>query len=324
MTIIKTEGNRWSLFPLHHPDILEEVKKAQASIWFPDEIDLKEDRKGFEELTPSQQHFILMVLAFFANSDGLVTENLALNFYNVIEIPEIRYYYATQILVEAIHAECYALLIDAYVQDEKEKDKLYDAYTNYPPVRSKLQWAEKWLRESETVEDLLKALVGFIAVEGISFSSSFCAIFWCREQGFKLPGLYQANDFIQKEEVGHADFGVMVYKKLTDSLGYPSLPKKTIIEIITGCVEAEIEFCQEALPVSLLGMNSDSMIDYVKNVADGYLELLIGERYYHTPNPFNFMEKLNLDCKTDFFSAKVTNYQRPDIAGGKEELKFDF
>jgi ribonucleoside-diphosphate reductase beta chain len=323
MSIVPAEGNRWSLFPLHHPDIMEEVKKAQASIWFADELRLSEDRKGFEQLTKDQQYFILMVLAFFANSDGLVTENLALNFYEAIDIPEIRYYYATQILVEGIHAEAYALLIDAYVQSEEEKKKLYDAYSNYPAVRSKLQWAEKWLRPSTNIKELMQALVGFIAVEGISFSSSFCAIFWCREQGFNLEGLYQTNDYVNKEELNHADFGVKVYKKLVE-LGYPPLTNDEVIEIISGCVDAEISFCKDSLPVSLLGMNSDLMIQYVKNVADGYLNMLIGESYYKLPNPFIFMEKLNLDLKTDFFSGKVTNYQQAGIAGGQDELQFGF
>jgi ribonucleoside-diphosphate reductase beta chain len=321
MPIVGSEGNRWSLYPLHHQDVMEKVKAAQAATWFPDEIDLSKDRTGFEQLNDNQKHFILMVLAFFANSDGLVTENLALNFYEAIEIAEIRYYYSHQIFMEAVHSETYSLLIDAYIQNQDEKNKLFDAYNNFPTVAQKLKWAEKWmLSRPQSLTELLKTLVAFIAVEGISFSSSFCAIYWCKEQGFDLPGLYQSNEMISRDELSHSLFGVLVYNKLTEDTN--GLSEEEIISIIQGCVNVEIDFCRDSLPVSLLGMNSSNMIQYIKHIADGYLKMLIGRPIYNAENPFQFMEKLNLDTKNDFFTSKVTNYQRPDIVGGHDELVF--
>lgn len=321
MPIVGSDGNRWSLYPLHHQDIMTQVKAAQAATWFADEIDLSKDRDGFEKLNENQKHFILMVLAFFANSDGLVTENLALNFYEAVEIPEIRYYYAHQIAMEAIHSETYSLLIDAYIQKQEDKNKLFDAYNNFPTVAHKLKWAEKWLvNKPQSLTELLKSLVAFIAIEGISFSSSFCAIYWCKEQGFNLPGLYQSNELISRDEQGHADFGVSVYNKLTEDSN--NLADEDIINIITGCVDVEVEFCKDSLPVALLGMNSNDMIQYIKHIADGYFKMLIGRPVYNVENPFQFMEKLNLETKNDFFTSKVTNYQQPGVVGGTDEWTF--
>ena len=321
MPIVGSEGNRWSLYPLNHHDIMTMVKSAISATWFADEIDLSKDRNGFEKLNDNQKHFILMVLAFFANSDGLVTENLAVNFYEAIEIPEIRYFLAHQIFMEAVHSETYSLLIDAYIQNQDEKNKLFDAYNNFPTVAKKLKWAEKWLVEKpQSLTELLKSLVAFIAVEGISFSSSFCAIYWCKEQGFDLPGLYQSNEMISRDELSHSLFGVAVYNKLTeDSSG---LSEEEIISIIQGCVDVEVDFCNDSLPVALLGMNSSDMIQYIKHIADGYLKMLIGRPIYNAENPFQFMEKLNLETKNDFFTSKVTNYQQPGMVGGHDAWEF--
>jgi ribonucleotide reductase beta subunit family protein with ferritin-like domain len=304
------------LFPIKHPEVWAMYKKAEASFWTAEEVDLSQDIKQFESLTANERHFLTHVLAFFAASDGIVNENLVMNFYNEVQIPEARCFYGFQIAIENIHSEVYSLLIDTYVKDSAEKASLFNAIETVPCVRKKAQWALQWTNSSNA--SFAERLIAFAAVEGIFFSGSFCAIYWLKKRGL-MPGLTFSNELISRDEGMHCDFACLLYKMLEHQL-----PEARVVEIIRGAVDGEKEFISESLPVELIGMNSELMVQYIEFVADRLLVALGLEKTYDTPNPFEWMTLISLQGKTNFFEKRVGEYALANVGGGNEEGAMDF
>lgn len=298
-------GSRFVLFPIKYDEIFHMYKKAVASFWTPEEIDLVTDIVDWgNKLTPGEIHYISHVLAFFAASDGIVNENLAVNFIKEVKIAEARAFYGFQIAMENIHSEAYSQLIDTFVKDPKERHKLFNAINTIPVVKKKAQWAEKWITGNNSFAE---RLVAFAAVEGIFFSGSFCAIFWLRKRGL-MPGLTFSNELISRDEGLHCDFACLLYSLLKNKLR-----ASIVIEIITDAVKHEKEFVTDALPVSLLGMNADLMTQYIEFVADRLLVALGQEKVYNATNPFDWMELISLQGKTNFFEKRVGEYQKTGV-----------
>ena len=282
-------------------------KQAEASFWTAEEIDLHQDMNDWEnKLTKDERHFIKHVLAFFAASDGIVNENLAINFLNEVQFPEARCFYGFQIAIENIHAETYSLLIDTYIKDNKEKDFLFNAIENLPCVGKKADWAMKWIENG----NFAQRLVAFAAVEGIFFSGSFCSIFWLKKRGL-MPGLAFSNELISRDEGLHCDFACLLYNQLVNKL-----EPQEVTAIITEAVEYEKEFVTDAIPVALIGMNADLMCQYIEFVADRLLGELGCPKVYNATNPFDFMEMISLQGKTNFFEKRVSEYQKAGVMGG--------
>jgi ribonucleoside-diphosphate reductase beta chain len=279
-------------------------KQAEASFWTTEEIDLSADLVDWEALSDSERHFIKHVLAFFAASDGIVNENLVLNFMQDVTIPEARCFYGFQIAIENIHAETYSLLIDTYIKDTVEKDYLFNALETVPAVRRKADWALRWIDQAPSFAE---RLVAFAAVEGIFFSGSFCSIFWLKKRGL-MPGLSFSNELISRDEGLHCDFACLLFSMLQTP---PS--EETVRHIIMDAVSIEQEFVTSALPVSLIGMNADLMSQYIEFVADRLLNALGCAKAYHTPNPFPWMEMISLQGKTNFFEKRVSEYQKAGV-----------
>ena len=294
--------DRFVLFPIQHSDIWEMYKMEQASFWTAEEIDLAEDLKDWKELNENEKHFLKHILAFFAASDGIVNENLVMNFSNEVCWPEARAFYGFQIMMENIHAETYSLLIDTYITDENEKDHLFKALETVPSVKKKGEWAMRWL--SRKRGSFAERLVAFAAIEGIFFSGSFCAIFWLKKRGL-MPGLTFSNELISRDEGLHCDFACLLHNKLLKGAG-----ENVIRSIIAEAVEIEIEFVTNALPVSLIGMNSDLMKQYIQFVADRLLVALGATKLYNVGNPFPWMEMISMQGKTNFFEKRVAEYQK--------------
>ena len=313
--LTRRNDNRFVLFPIKHPNIWEMYKQAEAAFWTAEEINLRDDLKDWSKLSKDEKHFISYVLAFFAGSDGIVGENLALRFYNDVTIPEARAFYGFQLMMEGIHSETYSLLIDTYIKDEEEKSKLLNAISTIPIIKKKADWAIKWIESSD---NFLKRLIAFAAVEGIFFSSSFASIYWLKKRGL-MPGLSFSNDLISLDENSHADFACLLY-----SISDEKLSKEEIINIIDEAVKLEIEFCTEALPVKLLGINCDSMAQYVKFVADGLLQKLSCNKIYNVENPFDFMELITVRPKSNFFEVQSNQYARAATGKKSEENKITF
>jgi ribonucleoside-diphosphate reductase beta chain len=311
--LLKENPNRFVLFPIKHNNIWEMYKKAEASFWTAEEIDLQQDLGDWLKLNHDEKHFISHVLAFFAASDGIVNENLAMNFMNEVQYPEAKCFYGFQIMMENIHSETYSLLIDTYIKDATEKDKLFNALETVPCVTKKGQWALKWIKS----ESFAERLVAFAAVEGIFFSGSFCSIFWLKKRGL-MPGLSFSNELISRDEGLHCDFACLLY---THHL-INQLPKERVLEIITDAVKIEQEFITEALSVDLIGMNSRLMAQYIEFVADRLLISLGCPRHYQQNNPFDFMELISLQGKTNFFEKRVAEYQKAGVMSEKEAPKF--
>ena len=290
-------------------------KKAEASFWTAEEIDLASDLKDYDSLTDNERHFVSHVLAFFAASDGIVNENLAGNFATEITIPEARCFYGFQIAVENIHSETYSLLIDTYVRDTKEKHYLLNAIETVPCVQKKANWALQWCERENA--SFTERVVAFAAVEGIFFSGSFCAIFWLKKRGL-MPGLCFSNELISRDEGLHCDFACMLYSKLVNKLS-----SHRVTEIITNAVEIEKEFVSDALPVELIGMNSRLMCEYIEFCADRLLLELGAERHYNAKNPFEWMEMISLQGKTNFFEKRVGEYSKSGVGVDKGEQVFD-
>lgn len=308
--LLKENKNRFVLFPIKHNDIWEMYKKAEASFWTAEEIDLSHDIKDWEKLNDGERHFITHVLAFFAASDGIVNENLAINFIREVQIPEARCFYGFQIMIENIHSEAYSLLIDTYIKDNVEKDRLFRAIETVPCVKKKAEWALKWIKHGTFPE----RLVAFAAVEGIFFSGSFCSIFWLKKRGV-MPGLSFSNELISRDEGLHCDFACLLYNnKLQDKLS-----DKRIHEIISDAVAIEKEFVTDAIPVDLIGMNSKLMSQYIEFVADRLLVALGHPKIYNTTNPFDFMELISLQGKTNFFEKRVGEYQKSGVMAGNNK-----
>jgi ribonucleoside-diphosphate reductase beta chain len=315
-SILQETNDRFVLFPIQHKEIWDYYKKAVNSFWVAEEIDLQSDLHDWEhKLNDNEKHFISHVLAFFAASDGIVNENLVVNFMQDVTIPEARCFYGFQVAMENIHAETYSLLIDTYIKDSLEKERLFNAINTVPCVKKKADWALKWIEKSTSFAE---RLVAFAAVEGIFFSGSFCSIYWLNNRGL-MKGLSFSNELISRDEGLHCDFACLLYSMLENPL-----PKDTVKAIITEAVEYEKEFVREALPVSLIGMNADSMCEYIEFVADTLLQNLGNTKIYNAKNPFQFMEMISLRPKTNFFERKVGEYQKAGVDGTVEEQQISF
>jgi ribonucleoside-diphosphate reductase beta chain len=311
--ILKENKDRFVLFPIKHHDIWEMYKKAEASFWTAEEIDLSSDGQDWEnKLSDDERHFVKHVLAFFAASDGIVNENLAVNFMNEVQYPEARCFYGFQIMIENIHSETYSLLIDTYIKDPHEKDRLFNSIDTLPCVGKKAAWALKWIDSGNFAE----RLIAFAAVEGIFFSGSFCSIFWLKKRGL-MPGLTFSNELISRDEGLHCDFACLLYSQLENKLS-----EENVKAIITNAVEIEKEFVSDALPVRLIGMNAEMMCQYIEFVADRLLLALGCSKAYNATNPFDFMELISLQGKTNFFEKRVAEYQKSGVMGKKEDNIF--
>jgi len=309
--ILAENKDRFVLFPIKYNDIWDFYKKSEASFWTAEEIDLSQDLADWNnKLNDNERHFVKHVLAFFAASDGIVNENLAINFLNEVQYPEARCFYGFQIMMENIHSETYSLLIDTYIKDPVEKDKLLHAVDTVPCVGKKADWALRWIGNGSFAE----RLIAFAAVEGIFFSGSFCSIFWLKKRGL-MPGLSFSNELISRDEGLHCDFACLLYTNHVKN----QLPKEQVTKIITDAVEIEKEFVSDAIPVKLIGMNSDLMCQYIEFCADRLLLALGCEKHYNATNPFDFMEMISLQGKTNFFEKRVAEYQKAGVMGKKEE-----
>lgn len=312
--ILKENPNRFVLFPIQHSDIWEMYKKQEASIWTAEELDLSPDLVDWDsKLNDDERFFIKHVLAFFAASDGIVNENLAENFLSEVQYTEAKFFYGFQIMMENIHSETYSLLIDTYIKDTKEKNYLFNAIETFEPVKKKAEWAMRWIDNGSYAE----RLVSFAAVEGIFFSGSFCSIFWLKKRGL-MPGLTFSNELISRDEGLHCDFACMLYNNHLVN----KLPKEQVQKIIADAVEIEKEFVTESLPVRLIGMNSDLMSQYIEFVADRLLTELGNEKIYNTSNPFDFMDMINLQGKTNFFEKRVGEYQKAGVLNNENNTTF--
>lgn len=298
--MILTDDNRFVMFPIKDNSIWEMYKKSVDSFWRPEEIDLVKDINHWKILNDYEKHFIKMILAFFASSDGIVLENLAVRFMSEVKLAEARAFYGFQIAMENIHSETYSLLIDTLIKDDDEKDRLFNSIDNFPCIKKKADWAEKWIGDKKS--SFATRLVAFACVEGIFFSGAFCSIFWLKTRGL-MDGLCFSNELISRDEALHTEFAILLYSRLTQKLS-----KKKIQEIVKNAVEIEIEFICDALPCRLIGMNSTLMEQYIKFVADRLVVQLGSEKIYNVENPFNFMEMISIDSKTNFFEKRVSEY----------------
>ena len=354
----RESSKRYTLFPIEYPSIHEFYVRHLSTFWTVEEVSLGEDLAHWKnKLNDNERHFIKQVLAFFAASDGIVNENLVNNFYNEIQIPEARNFYAVQIMIEAIHSHQYSLLIDTYISDSREKDILLNAIDTIPAVKKKADWAIKWIEEGtslvESVPDYVKKffegasntlskefnsvearktiqfftkprpslsqrLLAYVCVEGIFFSGSFCAIYWLKSRGL-MPGLATANEFISRDENLHAEFAIKLYKTLKDSLS-----TETVHNIFKEAVAIEKEFITESLPVSLIGMNCDLMSTYIEYIADRWLVMLGYVKIYNVQNPFGFMESIGLQSKSNFFEVKTFEYERSGVGHTEEDNSVAF
>ena len=302
--LLTENKDRFVLFPIKHNDIWQMYKQAEASFWTAEEIDLSSDMTDWDnKLNNDEKHFIKHVLAFFAASDGIVNENLAINFLNEVQYPEARCFYGFQIMMENIHSETYSLLIDTYIKDPIEKDSLLHAIDTVPCVKKKAEWALRWISNGSFAE----RLIAFAAVEGIFFSGSFCSIFWLKKRGL-MPGLSFSNELISRDEGLHCDFACMLYNQLIHKL-----PVEKVTEVITNAVAIEKDFVSDALPVKLIGMNCDMMCQYIEFCADRLLVSLGCPKFYNASNPFPFMEMISLQGKTNFFEKRVAEYQKAGV-----------
>ncbi|MFM7023884.1 MAG: ribonucleoside-diphosphate reductase small subunit [Flavobacteriales bacterium] len=312
--ILKESKDRFVLFPINHSDIWKMYKSQQASFWTAEEIDLSTDITDWEnKLNKDEQHFIKHVLAFFAASDGIVNENLAENFLSEVQYTEAKFFYGFQVMMENIHSETYSLLIDTLIKDPKEKKYLFNAIETVPCVKKKADWALRWIDNGTFAE----RLIAFAAVEGIFFSGSFCSIFWLKKRGL-MPGLAFSNELISRDEGLHCDFACLLYTKHLLN----QLPKETVQKIIADAVEIEKEFVSDAIPVKLIGMNADLMCQYIEFVADRLLVELGNTKIYNVENPFDFMELISLQGKTNFFEKRVGEYQKSGVMSSKEDNVF--
>ena len=301
--LTKENPNRFVIFPIKHDDIWNLFQKHRQTFWVENEVDLELDLNDWVKLSNNEQHFIKMVLAFFAASDGIVMENIGLKFFQEVQIPEARAFYSMQLLMESIHSIMYAQLIDTYIIDNTEKNTLFNSIENFPSIKKKADWAMKYINNNDS---FATRLIAFACVEGLFFSGSFCAIYWLNERGV-MPGLCKSNEFIARDEGLHTDFACLLYKKyIINKLNYDDV--KTIIK---SAVEIEIEFIVESLPCSLLGMNSANMKDYIKFVANRLtIQLGYAEIYENITQPFDFMNRICLENKTNFFEGKVSEYSK--------------
>jgi ribonucleotide reductase beta subunit family protein with ferritin-like domain len=331
--LLMDNDDRFVIFPIKHHDVWTMYKKHMAVHWTPEEIDLSKDMRDWEKLNDNERHFIKHILGFFAGSDGIVMENLATRFSREVQWPEARFFYACQNLLEAVHSETYSLLIDTYITEPAEKEKILGAISTIPAVKKKADWALQWIDSQEAnlpasekagqvsgsnaAASFATRLLAFAAVEGIFFSGAFCAIFWLKERGV-MPGLTLSNEFIARDEGLHTDFACLLYSKIANRLD-----KKTAQRILREAVKIEKQFITKALPCELIGMNAELMKQYIEFVADR-LSLQLGyPKIYNTANPFQFMERISMENKDNFFEKRVSTYGKAHAGKKKEEMTFD-
>ena len=316
--ILKENKDRFVIFPIKHHDLWEWYKKCEASFWTAEEIDLHQDLTDWStKLNDDEKYFIKHILAFFAASDGIVNENLAENFVNEVQYSEAKFFYGFQIMMENIHSETYSLLIDTYVKDDNEKDKLFNAIETFPAIKKKADWALKWIESDSFAE----RLIAFAGVEGIFFSGAFCSIFWLKKRGL-MPGLTFSNELISRDEGVHCDYAVHLHNNHLVN----KVPKERITQILTDALDIEKEFITESLPVSLIGMNAKLMTQYLEFVTDRLLVELNCDKVYNATNPFEFMDMISLQGKTNFFEKRVSEYQKAGVLNNdtrSEEISFD-
>lgn len=298
--LLQEDVSRYVMFPLQDQDIWKMYKKQVDCFWRAEEIDLSKDMFHWESLTNEEKYFISHILAFFAASDGIVLENLAARFMGEVQLSEARAFYGFQIAMETIHNETYSLLIDTYIKDREEKMTLFKAIDNFPCIKKKADWAIKWINDKRS--SFATRLIAFACIEGIFFSGAFCSIFWLKKRGL-MPGLTFSNELISRDEALHTEFAILLYSKLNKKVN-----KSRVMEIIKEAVEIEKEFISEALPCRLIGMNCDLMCQYIEFVADR-LSLQLGyDKIYNKSNPFDFMDMISIEGKTNFFEKRVSEY----------------
>jgi ribonucleoside-diphosphate reductase subunit M2 len=312
--LLAPDDNRFVTFPIKYNDIWDMYKKQVECFWRAEEIDLTKDLAYWETLEPGEKHFVSMILAFFAASDGIVLENLASRFMSDVQVSEARAFYGFQIAMENIHSETYSLLIETYIKDKEEKSKLFNAIENFPCIKKKSDWAQKWIHDNRS--SFATRLVAFACVEGIFFSGAFCSIYWLKKRGL-MPGLTFSNELISRDEALHCEFAVLLYSKLVKKID-----KARIHEIIKEAVEIETEFICQALPCKLIGMNSELMTQYIKFVADRLVVQLGYKKIYNAINPFDFMELISLEGKTNFFEKRVPDYALANKTNSEEAFNF--
>ena len=312
--LLTPNDNRFVMFPIQYDDIWKMYKKQVDCFWRAEEIDLTKDLADWDRLEKDEQYFISMILAFFAASDGIVLENLALRFMGDVQVSEARAFYGFQIAMENVHSECYSLLIDTYIKEEEYKDRLFNAIDTFPCIKKKADWAKKWIADNRS--SFATRLVAFACIEGIFFSGAFCSIFWLKKRGL-MPGLTFSNELISRDEALHTEFAILLYTKLQKKIN-----KSRIYEIVREAVEIETEFICDALPCRIIGMNSDLMTQYIQFVADRLCLQLGYDKIYGTANPFPFMELISLESKTNFFEKRVADYAL--ATKDKDEDIFEF
>ena len=312
--ILRENPNRFTLFPVAKPRLFEKYKQSLSVFWVPEEIDLSKDMRDWVRLNDNERYFIKNILGFFAGSDGIVQENLATRFMKEIQLPEARAFYAIQNAIEQIHSETYSLLIDTYIEDSREKLETFRSIQHVPCVAKKAEWAQRWIESAD--EDFATRLVGFAIVEGIFFSGSFCAIFWLKQRGL-MPGLTLSNEFIARDEGMHTDFACALYEEIERKL-----PKAKVHKIIREAVKIEKEFITKSLPCDLIGMNARLMSQYIEFVADRLSTQLGYGKIYSATNPFDFMERISLEGKDNFFEKRVSTYAKAGVGKKQEEMQF--
>ena len=306
--LLREDDNRYVLFPIDHPAIFEMYKKALASFWTVEEVDLSKDMNDWNKLSENERYFIENILAFFAGSDGIVLENLAQRFTNEIQIPEAKCFYGFQIAMENIHSEMYSLLIDTLIRDNKRKTELFNAINTIPSITKKANWAIKWIQDEQS--SFQTRLIAFACVEGIFFSGAFCSIFWLKKRGI-MPGLTSSNELISRDEGMHTDFAVLLYSMIKNKLS-----QEQVFDIVREAVEIESEFIVDSIPCRMIGMNSELMTQYIKFVADRLCLQLGYDKLYGESNPFPFMEMISMEGKTNFFEKRVMDYSKANVSGG--------
>ncbi len=312
--ILQENKNRFVIFPIQHDDIWQWYKKQEASFWIAEEIDLHQDVVDWKKLSDDERYFLKHILAFFAASDGIVNENLAENFVNEVQYSEAKFFYGFQIMMENIHSEMYSLLIDTLVDNDSEKDELFNALERFPAIKKKADWALRWIDSDSFAE----RLIAFAAVEGIFFSGAFCSIFWMKKRGL-LPGLATSNEFISRDEGLHRDFACHLHNNHLVN----KVPQERIMQILSEALEIEREFITESLPVNLIGMNSKLMSEYLEFVTDHLLETLNCPKVYNTANPFDFMDMISLEGKTNFFEKRVSEYKKAGVGEEQSDHNID-
>ena len=312
--MLTSSDDRFVVFPIQHPDLWSKYKQHMAVFWTPEEIDLSKDMGHWEKLTENERHFIKNILGFFAGSDGIVMENLAMRFSHEVQWPEAKFFYACQNLLESVHSETYSLLIDTYITDSTEKANLLNAIQTIPSVKKKADWALQWIESKEA--DFGTRLIAFAAIEGIFFSGAFCAIFWLKQRGV-MPGLTVSNEFIARDEGLHTDFACLLYSKIVNRLS-----KAKAHKLIREAVKIEKHFITKALPCELIGMNAKLMSQYIEFVADRLSVQLGYPKIYSAANPFDFMERISLENKDNFFEKRVTTYGKGSVGKKREDMTF--